>query len=190
MFEDLVIKTRSIRNYSPDRNIDESILKNIVGITRYCPSSANLQPLKYRLVFKPEECGKVFENIRYAGYYKAGTVPKKGHEGKAYIIICNDKKIAPNTQNFLRDTGIVAQTMMLYACEQGIGGCMIGSFDEQAIKEELKIGTNFNIMLIISLGISDEVCEITEVKNNDVRYFEKDGIHYVPKRNLDEIIIG
>ncbi|MBO7519713.1 MAG: nitroreductase family protein, partial [Clostridia bacterium] len=157
MFEDLVIKTRSIRNYSPDEKIEEGTLKKIVGITRYCPSSANLQPLKFRLVFEREECRKVFENIRYAGYYKTGTVPKKGHESKAYIIICNDKKIAPNTQNFLRDTGIVAQTMMLYACEQGIGGCMIGSFNEQAIKEELKIGTDFDIMLIISLGISDEV---------------------------------
>ena len=188
MLKDLLLKNRSIRSFEPGKKVPREILYKMIESTRLCPSSSNLQALKFRPVFEDAECEKVFAATKWAGYLPAGTVPPKGHESTAYIVICLDKNIAPNVTPFLRDTGICAHTMMLCAAEEEYGGCMIGSFDRDAVTEALSLPDNFEITLVLALGVPDEAPVITD-STGDVKYYRENGIQYVPKRPLEEIII-
>ena len=43
---------------------------------------------------------------------------------------------------------------------------------------------------MIALGRPDEVIELTELdENGSIKYYRENGIHYVPKRSIEEIVI-
>ena len=144
---ELLLKSRSVRSFVPGAPVPPEVLRQMIDATRLCPSSANLQALKFRPVTHETECRKVFDAIKWAGYLPAGTLPPKGHESTAYVVICLDKSIASNVSAFNKDTGICAQTMMLCAAVLGYGGCMIGSFDGEKLKSALNLGDNLEKVL-------------------------------------------
>ncbi|MBQ4067211.1 MAG: nitroreductase family protein [Clostridia bacterium] len=188
MLRELLEKNRSIRSFDRSVKPSESELLDMIECTRLCPSSANLQALKFKPVTNEEECRAVFSATKWAGYLKDMEIPPRGHEPTAYIIVANDKEIAKNTVPFYKDTGIVSHTILLRAAEMGYGGCMIGSFDEKAVKETLGLSDTLEITLVLALGKADESSKITENKG-DIKYFRENGVHYVPKRSLKEILI-
>ena len=188
MLENLLKKSRSIRSFEPGKKVPREVLLKMIELTRLCPSSANLQALKFRPVTDSTECKKIFGAIKWAGYLPEGTLPPKGHESTSYIVICLDKNIASNVSAFNKDTGICAQTMMLCAAELGFGGCMIGSFDKKAVSCALSLSENLEITLVLALGVPDEKPVIVD-STGDINYYRRDGVQFVPKRTLDEIII-
>ncbi len=187
MMKELVLKNRSYRSFSRE-TIGEKKLQGYVDLARVTASTANLQALKYRIVHTEEECRKTFSATKWAGYLSYLQIPPAKHEPTAYIIICVDNDITKNTTAFFKDTGIAAQTILLAATEDGFGGCMIGSFDEGALREALDLPENLTVTLVLGMGRPDEVCELTEVKD-DIKYYRENSIHYVPKRSLDEVLI-
>lgn len=188
MLKDILIKNRSIRSFEKSVKIEKEELLEMIECTRYCPSSANLQALKFMPVYKDEKVSEVFKNTKWAGYLSHMEIPPKGKEPTAFIIVLHDKNIAPNPIPFYKDTGIVSHTILLKATEMGYGGCMIGSFNKSEIKESLNISENLEITLVIALGKSTEEPEICE-STGDIKYFREGDKHYVPKRSLQEIIV-
>ena len=188
MLKDLLLKNRSIRSFVPGEKVPDEILMKMIEATRFCPSSANLQALKFRPVNSEAECEKMAAAIKWAGYLPAGTVPPEGHGSTSYIVICLDKNISSNVSAFNKDTGICAQTMMLCAAEEGYGGCMIGSVDREAVTSALKLPENLEITLVLALGKPDETPVIEDSKG-DIKYYRENGQQYVPKRTLEEIVI-
>ena len=86
------------------------------------------------------------------------------------------------------DLGIVAQTMLLQATELGLGGICIGAFDHKEIREELNLP--YEPLLVIAFGRPAEHIELVECGEGDnLTYYRNDGIHYVPKIRVDELII-
>ena len=188
MLKELLFKNRSIRSFDKNIKISKEELLDMIDCTRLCPSSANLQSMKFAPINDERLCEIIFSATKWAGYLKDEVIPPKGNEPSAYIIVCNDKIIAPNTTAFFKDTGIVAHTILLRACEMGYGGCMIGSFDKNIIKDALSLSDDLEITLVIAMGKPLEEPIITDCKD-DIKYYRKNGIHYVPKRSLDDIII-
>ena len=188
MLEELVLKNRSYRSFDESRRVSREELLRFVNLARLTPSARNRQPLVYRLVYTPEECAAVLPLTGWAGLLKI-KLPPEGHAPTAYIVICCDTEIAPNYENFLRDAGITAQTIMLAATEVGLGGCMIGSFNPEKLKETLGIAAKYRPMLVLALGKPDEKIELKTAENGDINYYREDGVHYVPKRRLEDIII-
>jgi nitroreductase len=90
------------------------------------------------------------------------------------------------------DTGIAAQTILLGATEKGMGGCMIASADKAAISKLLHLPEAMEINLVIALGYPAEKVVIDEIDDpDDVEYWrDDDGIHHVPKRRLQELILN
>lgn len=187
--ESLIKKSRSVRSFAPGKKVDSETLEKLIELCRYTPSSANLQALKFRPVTDEAEVAQVFAATAWAGYIKDEKLPPEGHEPSAFIVICCDKNIAANVTPLFKDTGICAQTAMLGAAEAGLGGCMIGSFDADKIKTALGLSDNLEITLVLALGYADEAPEIIDAKDGNIKYFRKNGCHYVPKRSLDDIII-
>ena len=190
MIKDLVKQTRSYRSFDESRRISREELVELVDTARLTASTRNMQPLKYRLVCTPEECAAVLSFTGWAAGLKGIKMPPEGHAPTAYIVICCDMTLVDNHVPFLRDTGIVAQTIMLSATEMGLGGCMIGSFSPKKAMTDLGLPSHLIPQLVLALGSPDEVVELTDAApDGSVTYYRENGIHYVQKRSLDDLII-
>jgi nitroreductase len=184
---DFVLKSRSFRRFREEHEINREILTELIQLARISASGANKQPLKYKLVHEKQECARVFPYTNWAGYLKNWPGPDEGERPSAYIIIVGDTGVS---SSFGVDHGIVAQNILLGAVEAGLGGCMIGSIRKDGLRKEFNIPYKYEILLIVALGKPNEEVVIEEVKENDIKYWRDDkGIHHVPKRSLDELII-
>ncbi len=169
-------------------HISRDTLASFVECARLSPSSRNLQVLKFRLVHTEKECELVLPLTRWAGLIKDETIPPIGHEPTAYVVICFDTTLADSLAPFQRDVGICAQSIMLAATEQGFGGCMIGSFHAANLQGALSIPSHLLPQLVLALGKPDETVKLCAAENENVAYYRANGVHYVPKRALEEII--
>jgi nitroreductase len=188
MLYELINKNRSYRRFYEDEKIDIQTLKSLIDLARLSPASKNLQPLKYIISNSKETNSKIFPALAWAGYLQDWNGAAEGERPSAYIIVVVDKNI---TQTKLeRDEGIVAQTILLGAVEKGFGGCIIAAVKRQELAEIMNIPQQYEIALVIALGKPKEEVVITDVKNNDIKYFrDANAVHYVPKRSLDDIIL-
>jgi len=188
MLKDLILNNRSYRRFDENYIIQESILKELINLARLSPSASNLQPLKYYLSFDSETNDKIFPCLGWAGYLKDWVGPQKGERPAAYIIILGDKNI---NKSIDCDHGIAAQSILLGATEQGLGGCILASIERDKLSLLLNIADDYEILLTLALGKPKETVKIESIENNgDIKYWrDKEDIHHVPKRSLDEIII-
>ena len=190
MLKDLLLASRSYRSFDESVKISNEMLADWVDHARYAPSSINLQMLKFVSVTDASLCARVLENTRWAGKITDIKLPPLGHAPVAYVVICANKDVTPTAENFNKDVGICAQTIMLAAAESGFGGCMIGSFTPDAIKELLELGENLVPKLVLALGKPDERVELAdEAADGSVTYYREGGVHYVQKRKLENILI-
>jgi len=189
MIKDLIEKNRSYRRFDETAAISEIQLRNWVDLARLSASGANLQPLKFMLANQPERNSAIFECLAWAGYLKDWKGPKRGERPAAYIVILGDTEIG---KRFDTDLGIAAQSILLGAVEAGYGGCMIASIQQDKLRGALEIPERYNILLVIALGKPVEQVVIEPVKpDGNIQYWrDADGTHHVPKRDLDELIVG
>lgn len=190
MLKDLLLASRSYRSFDSSVSIPEEMLLDWINHTRYCPSSINLQMLKFCPVSDSARCEKLLSMTRWAGKLKDIHLPPVGHEPTAYIVVCTDSNVIAGAEKFQKDVGIAAQTIMLAAAERGFGGCMIGSFPPAELAETLALPEGILPQLVLALGKPDETVKITEeAEDGSVTYYRENGIHYVQKRSLSNLII-
>ena len=189
MLKELVVESRSCRRFYQDKKISKKDLKELVDLARLSPSASNLQPLKYILSNTPEKNALIFPQLSWAGYLTQWSGPIESERPSAYIIILGDTSIV---KSFNCDHGIAAQSILLGACEKGLRGCIIGSINRQALHKQLNIDISYKILLVIALGKPKEEVRIEKTREDgDIRYWrDKKGIHHVPKRDLDAIILS
>ena len=188
MIKELIRKNRSYRRFHQDALVDIETLRELVELARLSASGSNMQPLKYILSCDPETNASIFPHTRWAGYLKDWPGPAEGERPAAYIVILGDTEVC---KSFGCDHGIAAQSIMLGATEQGLGGCMLGALDKDGIRQALDIPEQHEIVLVLALGKPKETVVIEEVgPEGDIRYYRDDeGVHHVPKRSLDELIL-
>ena len=189
MLKELVLKNRTYRRFFEEEIVSEDILRELVDLARTVPSTANSQALKFAFVTKEAEKEKVFENLGWAAALKDWDGPEKGERPSAYILVLCDQGIAKNKPI---DDGIVAQTIMLGACEKGLGGCIFGNIKRKELSDALGIDMEeFSIDLVIAVGKPKETVVITEVGEDGSTDYYRDEkqIHYVPKRSLNDLIV-
>jgi len=186
--EQLLTKNRSYRRFHQDQPLDEETLVGLVELTRLCPSAANRQPLKYLISWQPERNAAILPHLRWAAALADWPGPAEGERPTGYVIILGDTQVA---ENFYCDHGIVAQSMLLAAAEQGLGGCMIGSIERQGLRRTLRIPEHLQILLVLALGRPKEkvVLEMDTSPDQVPYWRDADGIHHVPKRPLDELLV-
>jgi len=189
MIEALISGNRSYRRFYQEEAVSLGTLKGLVNLARLSASGANLQPLKYILSNDPPKNAAIFSCLAWAGYLKDWPGPREGERPGAYIIILGDKGIA---QNFGCDHGIAAQSILLGAREQGLGGCMIGSIQRERLRELLHLPAYLEVLLVLALGRPKEQVVLEEVEaGGSIKYWrDAQGVHHVPKRRLADIILG
>ena len=193
--EKLVQKNRSYRRYDESFKVEKTQILSWIDLARLTPSARNSQPLKFFVSTDEKTNQIIFDNISWAGYLENGR-PVEGERPSAYIVICNDMDIAPQSQY---DQGIVAQTILLAAVNEGLGGIMFTSVKKEDMRMQLNLTSlssqarlpkNLEPQMVIAIGKPTENIVITDVENNDIRYYrDEKRTHFVPKRSLKEIVI-
>lgn len=188
MFRELVLANRSYRRFAQNESIDEAALRELIDLARCCPSAANLQPLRYVISCSPDRNATVFETLAWAGYLADWPGPEEGERPSAYIVILADTGISKTPAH---DVGIAAQTILLGAAEKGLGGCMFGSINRDLLRKSLNIPDCYEIALVIALGKPVEKVVLEGVgPDGSIKYYrDPDGVHHVPKRALDDLIL-
>lgn len=188
MLRGLVLKSRSFRRFFQHKRISQETLVGLVELARVTPSARNRQPLKYYLACQEDINQEIYSCLGWAGYLAGWDGPPEGERPGAYIVILGDTGISKEVGC---DHGIAAQTMMLGAAEKGLGGCMIGTIDRPRLRQKLCLPGPLEILLVLALGVPREEVVLEAVaEDGDIRYWrDKEGVHHVPKRKLEDIII-
>jgi len=189
VIRDLVIANRTCRRFHQEVAIERETLRELVDLARLSASAANRQPLKYILSCNPQKNALIFQCLGWAAALKDWPGPSEGERPSAYIVILGDTEIA---KAFFCDHGVAAQSIFLGAREKGLGGCMHASVKRDELSKALGIPPRYEILLVLSLGKpKEEVVLETLEPGGDFNYWrDSDGVHHVPKRLLDDIIIG
>lgn len=179
----LIAKNRSTRGFDASFKVREDQLVSLVEAARLAPSARNQQVLRFRLV-TADEAELLLPHIRLGGALPELNLPLAGTEPNAFIVICSEKE----GRYVDMDMGIAAQTMLLRAVELGLNGVIIAAFDHDAVAEALHLP--LAPQLLLAVGRSAEHIEVTDISAAESRgYYRKDGIHYVPKLRVEELII-
>jgi Nitroreductase len=132
------------------------MINRCIEAARMAPSASNSQPWTFIVIddieIKDRVANKTFGPLKSFNKF----VP----QAPVIIAIVQEKpKIVTelggrikNKEYPLMDIGIAAEHICLQAAEIGLGSCMLGWFDEKAVKEILKVPDNKNIPLLITLG--------------------------------------
>ncbi len=190
MIRDLLTENRSCRRFYQEVAIERETLRELVDLTRLSASGSNRQPLKYILSGDPQKNALIFSCVGWAIFNgRRDPGPPEGERPSAHIIVLGDTEIR---KTFGCDHGIAAQSILLGAREKGLGGCMHGSVKKDELSKALGILPRYEILLVISLGKPKEKVVLETVgPDGDTRYWrDSDDVHHVPKRRLDDIIIG
>ena len=183
----LLHRNRSYRGYDPARKVTEEELRDLVRTTTLCASGMNRQPLRFRLVTEAD-ADKVLPHIILGAALPEEHLPKPGTEPRAFIVVCS---AVPEDKVVDMDLGIAAQSMLLKAVEKGLGGIFILNFRKEAVREALQLP--LEPIAVIAIGKPAESIFLKPVDENgtapDLRYYRKDGNHYVPKLTLSQLLV-
>ena len=180
----LLRRNRSYRGYDPSRTVTREELMKLVEATTLVPSGMNRQALRYRLVTE-EESGKVLPLIRLGGALPELHLPLPGTEPRAFLVICST---VPECPVIDIDLGIAAQSLLLKAVETGLNGLIIRAFDAGKLQEALRL--ELAPLLVIAVGKGAESIFLKPVDAGEsLTYYRKDGVHFVPKLKVDDLLI-
>ena len=190
MLKDLVKATRTYRKYDQSHVIEESVLRGIVDIARFSNSGSNLQPFRYKIVCTQPMLDKLFALTKWGGRYKDYTGPAAGEQPTGFIVICCDENIR-TAKSAEVDTGIVATVLVLAAGEIGLGSCMIGNFPRKECRELLELPEKVEPMLVVAFGKPNDTIVLEELEKGASTDYYRDekGVHHVPKRKLDDLLL-
>lgn len=186
----LLESNRSIRRFDEDRAIYKADLDKLIELTRYCASGRNVQPLRYIRVTDDNECKLLFPLLVWAGYLEDWAGPVEGERPSAYLVLCLDTRYG---KQCLCDDGLQLQAITLGARALGIGCCIIKSFNLSKLRELFHIDDSLLPLYVVALGYPAERVIIESTNGSadaDIKYYRtQDGVHHVPKRPLEELIL-
>lgn len=157
-FMELVKSRYSARKYA-DKPVEREKLELCVEAARLAPSACNSQPWHFVMVDDPElvkeVAGLTYNNVIAFNKFVSNAT------AIAVIVMEKPKLITQiggaikNKEYPLIDIGIAAEHFCLQATELGLGTCMLGWFNEKAVKKTLNIPSKKTIGLLISVGYPD-----------------------------------
>ena len=189
MLMDLICKNRSYRRFDNTHKLTRACLEGLVEAARLSASAANLQVLRFFLAHEEKALQSIFPHLKWAGYMPDWDGPEPPEQPTGYIVILSPPGAS---KYYLLDTGIVSQSILLAATEQGLGGCMFASFQPEALHKELNLPKEYEIILVIALGKPAETVQVDPVDaNGNIKYYrDAEGVHHVPKRALKDLLLN
>lgn len=153
-FYDLIKSRQSDRNYDTKRPVEAEKIGRILEAGRLAPSACNAQPWRFVVITDPELAHSVGKAAAGLGMNRFAA------EAPIHILIVEE---SPNFTSFIGgkikqknfpqiDIGIAAAHIVLAAENEGLGSCILGWFDEKAIKKLTGIPASKRLLLDIVIG--------------------------------------
>jgi nitroreductase len=155
-FLDLVRQRRSVRSYDPARIVEREKLERCIEALRLAPSACNAQPWKLVVVDNPE----LKEEVAKAASSKLLGFNHFTRQAPILIAVVREEpnltsklgSVLKDKPYTLMDVGIAVEHFCLQATAEGLGTCIMGWFDEDKVKQLLKIPKKKRVELLISVG--------------------------------------
>lgn len=182
----LLVKNRSIRRYRQDFVVTEEQLRTIVEVNVKLGSAMNRQALRFRIVADNAE-GEVnaLRNILF-------REPARSESARAYIIVYST---IPEERYIDIDLGISLQSMALKAAELGLNCLIKGNIDKEGLSSLFGTGDGLEPVAVLCVGKAAESVFLKPVSADssgepDLKPYTKEGVHYVPKLQMDSILLS
>lgn len=182
----LLVKNRSIRRYRQDFVVTEEQLRTIVEVNVKLGSAMNRQALRFRIVADNAE-GEVnaLRNILF-------REPARSESARAYIIVYST---IPEERYIDIDLGISLQSMALKAAELGLNCLIKGNIDKDGLSSLFGTGNGLEPVAVLCVGKAAESVFLKPVSADssgepDLKPYTKEGVHYVPKLQMDTILLN
>ena len=163
----LIEQRRSVRHYRPDK-IPRDKLERILEAARLAPSACNSQPWSFIVADKEPVRTKVAQ-AAFSGVYAMNKFAM--HSPVLIAVLTERSKFMAalagrfrGIQYSLIDIGIACAFISLAAEAEGVGACLLGWFDEKAVKNVLGLPGNVKIDIMISMGYSAEDKAVPKVR--------------------------
>ena len=181
--DSLLKRNRSYRGYDASRKVTEADLEKLLEVVPWVGSGMNAQPLRFKLVCGADAAA-VHPLVRLGAALPQEHLPHPGEEPSAYIVVCS----AASGRVVDIDLGIAAQSILLKAVEMGLGGIFILNF--RAAELQAVLSLPLEPLAVIGIGKPLERIFLVDAKPGDsLDYYRKDGVHFVPKLQLKDLII-
>jgi nitroreductase len=139
---------RSIRAFI-DNPVPREVMEKILEAGRLAPSARNSEPWHFIAVTSPEK-RKALSKGMFAKFLTQSPL---------VIVACGDKKASPDW--YAIDVGLAVENMVLVATGEGLGTCVVGSFNEKDVKAVVKIPENFEVLVMLAVGYSGEKLDLS-----------------------------
>jgi nitroreductase len=157
-FLELTKQRFSARKYLA-KPVEREKISRCLEASRLAPSACNSQPWHFIVIDEPT----LVNQIAAQTHNKIIAFNKFVINASAIVVILMEKpKLITQIGGKIKDKeyplidlGITAEHFCLQATEEGLGTCMLGWFNEKAIKKILNIPTHKTIGLLISVGYPD-----------------------------------
>lgn len=147
---------RSCRTYDPDRPVEPEKLERCLEAARLAPSASNGQPWRFVVVTDPV----VRQGVARATF---GALVSFNHFAlqapHLVVVVMEPTRTLTRLGGMIKrrrfellDLGMASLQLCLQAAEEGLGTCMLGWFDERAVRRLLGIPRGRRIALIVTLG--------------------------------------
>ena len=157
-FLSLVKQRQSDRAFDPERMVEPEKLERILEAGRLAPSSCNSQPWHFIVVDDPELKNRVAD----ATSNRILNINHFTKQAPVHIVIVEESaNISAGLGGWIKrkhfphiDIGVAAAHIVLAAAAEGLGSCMLGWFDEKAMRKVLGIPSGKRVILDIVIGYS------------------------------------
>ena len=157
---------------------------------RLAPTGSNTQLLRFHVVDDPKTVEHCEASHGWAALFKDWDGPKPGERPTGYIAVCAPVGATGSAIRNL-DAGIAAQTIMLAARSEGLGGCIVKSF-RPSLADDLGISRQgYEILVLLAIGVPAERVVLEGVDPDHGTHYWRDekGTHHVPKLPLGDLLI-
>jgi len=155
-FMGLCRRRQSCRKYA-DRPVEPEKLMACVEAARLAPSACNSQPWHFHVVSRPDLVEKIG-----AATQEFGANPTMD-TAKAFVVITEEHaKLSPTIRGLIDsqyyahgDVGAAAAIICFEAEEQGLGSCILGSYNRETICRALGVPVEKRVRLVVALGYAE-----------------------------------
>jgi len=162
---EMIKERRSVRKFKNEK-VDRGTMKEIVDIARWAPSWANTQIARYTLVDDEATIQRIANDGVQGFVYNVKTLQNaKGVailsfvEGKSGILDAKKggSDYEPTKAHLWEafDAGIACQTFCLAAHAKGVGTCIFGVIDENALAEIVNLPEEESVAALIVYGYEE-----------------------------------
>ena len=146
-FNTLIRTRESIRDYDPERPVEEEKLMRILDAGRLAPSAGNRQPWRFIVVSSPEMLAKVRPCYSRQWFSEApGILIVAGNKNDSWV------RGYDGYNSLETDLTIAMDHMILAAENEGVATCWIAAFDPEVLGTALALKKNDFVFAITPLG--------------------------------------